>query len=142
MSSYYPKHIGDFKIGDSNSFTKTVTETDIVLFAGLVNDFNPLHMDSAYAATTPFQGRIAHGAFVESLTSGVAGSLLGMGAVHISHTMRFPAPTRFGDTITAKAEVVDIELERRRVTLKITCTNQDGVLVLTDVTEAIVKCRI
>lgn len=127
--SYVPKHIDDFKVGDFLEFTKTVTETDVVMFAGIVNDFNPLHMDDVYAKTTMFGSRIAHGALVESYLSGVAGQLLGMGSIHVSHTMTFPAPTRIGDTITARAEVKEIIPERRRIVLYETIKNQDGVIV-------------
>ena len=127
--SYIPKHIDDFKVGDFNEFTKTITETDVVMFAGIVNDFNPLHMDETYAKTTMFGTRIAHGALVESYLSGVTGQLLGMGSIHVSHTMGFPAPTRIGDTITARAEIKEIIYDRRRVVVHQTCTNQDGVIV-------------
>ena len=127
--SYVPKHIDDFKVGDFLEFTKTVTETDVVMFAGIVNDYNPLHMDEIYAKTTMFGSRIAHGALVESYLSGVTGQLLGMGSIHVSHTMSFPAPTRIGDTITARAEIKEIIPERRRVVVNETVKNQDGVIV-------------
>jgi 3-hydroxybutyryl-CoA dehydratase len=127
--AYVPKKLADFKIGDHESFTKTITEADVILFAGITGDFNPLHMNEEYAKNTPFKGRIVHGAYVESLTGTVAAQILGMGAIHVSHTMRFPAPTKIGDTVTATLEVIDLVAEKNRVILKCTCTNQHGAVV-------------
>jgi 3-hydroxybutyryl-CoA dehydratase len=125
------KTITDIKIGDSADFAKTISETDIYLFAGITGDFNPFHMNEEYAKKTFFKGRIAHGMLLAGFISTVIGcSLPGPGSIYIGQELRFLAPARIGDTITAKVEVVDKIEEKNRVILKTTCTNQDGVTVL------------
>ena len=123
--------IDTIKTGDAAEFTKTVTETDVYLYAGITGDLNPAHINETYAAGTFFKGRIAHG----MLTAGFISSILGMqlpgpGTIYMRQSLSFLAPVRFGDTITARAEVVEVIAEKNRVRLKTTCTNQDGIVVL------------
>jgi 3-hydroxybutyryl-CoA dehydratase len=98
----------ELNIGDSASFTKTITETDVYLFAGISGDFNPMHVNESFAQLTPFKTRIAHGALPQSLIAPVLGMQLpGLGTVALEISCRFKAPTFFGDTITATAEVIE-----------------------------------
>ena len=114
------------------SFTKTVTETDVYLFAGISGDFNPMHMNEEFAKLTPFGTRIAHGALPQCLIAPVLGTKLpGLGTIALEITTRFRSPTFFGDTVTASAEVVEKIEEKRRVRLKLLWTNQRGETVAT-----------
>ena len=125
------KSIEQIRVGDAAEFSKTVTETDVYLYAGITGDLNPAHLNEAYAKGTFFKTRIAHG----MLTAGFISSILGMqlpgpGTIYMRQSLSFLAPVRFGDTITARAEVVEVITEKNRVRLKTTCTNQDGIVVL------------
>lgn len=112
-------------IGDRASFSKTITESDVYLFAGISGDFNPLHVNEEFAKLTPFKTRIAHGALPQSLIAPVLGTKLpGLGTVALEITTRFKGPTYFGDTVTATAEVMEKLEGKRRVRLKLTWTNQ------------------
>ena len=123
--------IKDLQIGQSATFTKTISETDVYLFAGVTGDFNPAHVNSQYAEETPFKERIAHGMLSASLISTVLGTHLpGMGTIYAKQEVSFKAPVHFGDTITAKVEVEEIFEEKNRVKMRTTCTNQDGVIVV------------
>lgn len=123
--------IEQLSVGSSASFTKTVTEADVYLFAGISGDLNPAHINEEYAKNTAFKGRIAHGILGASFISTVLGMYMpGPGTIYMKQELKFLAPVRIGDTITAKAEVVDMIKEKNRVTLKTICTNQNGVLVI------------
>ena len=125
------KTINEIKIGDAAEFAKTVTEADIVLFAGVTGDLNPAHVNQAWAENTMFKGRIAHGMFSGGLISAVLGMYLpGPGAIYLSQELKFLAPVHIGDTITARAEVVEIIEGKNRVSLKTTCRNQEGTVVV------------
>ena len=113
----------DLSVGTTASFAKTVTDADIVLYAGVSGDTNPVHIDEDYAAGTQFKGRIAHGMLTASFISAVLGSIMpGPGAVYLSQTLRFKAPVRPGQTVRAQARVTAIDPQRKRVTLETTCT--------------------
>lgn len=125
------KTISEIRIGDAAEFTKTVTEADIVLFAGITGDLNPAHVDQVWAENTMFKGRIAHGMFSGGLISAVLGMYLpGPGAIYLSQELKFLAPVHIGDTITARAEVQEIIEDKNRVRLKTICRNQDGTVVV------------
>lgn len=118
-------------IGDSASFSKTISEGDVYLFAGITGDLNPAHMDAVSAAEGMFKQRIAHGMLSGSFISTVIGMQLpGPGSIYVGQTLSFRAPVFFGDTLTAKAEVSEKLDERKWVKLKTTVTNQDGKLVI------------
>lgn len=122
---------GELRPGQAAERAKTVTETDVVLFAGITGDFNPVHVDRQAGAASRFGERIAHGMLTAGLVSAVLGTRLpGPGAVYVSQTIRFTAPVRIGDTVTARVEVVEVMAERRRVRLATTCRNQEGGTVL------------
>ena len=119
--------ISDFKIGDRAEFTKTVSESDIYGFAGITGDFNPMHVNEAYAAESIFGGRIAHGILTAGLISTVLGMKLpGPGALYVSQDLRFLKPVMIGDTLTAYAEVTEINQNRNRLTLATGALNQRG----------------
>lgn len=126
------KTIDELEIGQSASFTKTITETDVVMFGGITGDLNPAHFNAVYAENTMFKKRIAHGALVSALFSTVLGmSLPGCGTIYLSQESKFVKPVYFGDTITATVEVAEIITERNRVILNTTATNQHGDVVIT-----------
>jgi 3-hydroxybutyryl-CoA dehydratase len=125
------KSIRELKIGDSAQISKKIAETDINDFARVTGDFNPLHLDQAYAEKTIFKGRIAHGLLSMGLLSTILGNILpGHGTIYLSHEVKFLAPVRIGDTITARVEVMEINSEKNRVKFKTTCTNQNGKVVV------------
>ena len=125
------KSIHELKIGDSAQISKTITETDISDFARVTGDFNPVHLDQAYAEKTTFKGRIAHGLLSVGLLSSILGNILpGHGTIYLSQEVTFLAPVRIGDTITARVEVVELNPEKNRVKFRTICTNQDGKVVV------------
>lgn len=124
------KTFDQIQLGDSASFTKTITETDVVLFAGISGDLNPAHMDEVSASNSPFKGRIAHGALVASLISTVLGTKLpGNGTIYLKQESNFMKPVYFGDTITATCTVVE-KTEKKRVIFSTICTNQNNEVVI------------
>jgi 3-hydroxybutyryl-CoA dehydratase len=123
---------GDFAIGERASFTKTITEADVTSFAGLIGDFNPLHVDAEYARRSRFGQRVAHGIFSGGLISAVLGNKLpGPGAIYLSQQIEFLTPVFIGDTITATVEVSAWKPDKRIITLKTDCFNQSGKQVVT-----------
>jgi len=125
------KTIDRLAVGDSAEFAKTISESDIYLYAGITGDFNPAHVNEAYAQKTFFKTRIAHGMLTAGLISAVmAGQLPGPGAIYLRQELDFRAPVFIGDTITARAEVIEIIKDRNRVRLRTWCTNQNGTVVL------------
>jgi 3-hydroxybutyryl-CoA dehydratase len=125
------KTIDELKVGDSAQISKIITETDINDFAKVTGDFNPLHLDQAYAENTFFKGRIAHGLLSVGLLSSILGNILpGHGTIYLSHEIKFLAPVRIGDTITAKVGVIELVPEKNRAKFRTTCMNQDGKIVV------------
>jgi 3-hydroxybutyryl-CoA dehydratase len=125
------KTIEQIKVGDTAYFSKTVSESDVYLYAGITGDLNPAHINEAHAKNTFFKTRIAHGMLTAGFISNILGMQLpGPGTIYMRQSLNFLAPVRFGDTITAKAEVVELIAEKNRVRLKTTCTNQEGTVVL------------
>ncbi len=125
-------------IGTEAILSRTITEDDILLFALVSGDHNPLHLDAEYAERSFFGKRIAHGFLIGSLISAVLGNdLPGPGSIYLSQTLRFLAPIHIGDTVTVTIKVVALREDKRIVTLHTACTNQHGTLVLSG--EAIVK---
>lgn len=124
------KSIDELKIGDSAHISKTITEEDIELFARATGDFNPVHLDEAYAQKTMFKGRIAHGLLSAGLFSAILGNILpGHGTIYLSQEIKFLAPVRIGDTITATVDVLELIPEKNRSKLRTSCMNQDGKLL-------------
>jgi 3-hydroxybutyryl-CoA dehydratase len=125
------KTISELTIGEAAEFSKTVSETDVYLYAGVSGDLNPAHINESYAQNTFFKTRIAHGMIVAGFISAVLGTKLpGPGTIYLRQELNFKAPVRIGDTVTARVEVIEISTEKKRVRLKTTCVNQEGTLVL------------
>lgn len=125
------KSYEEIKIGDTASFEKTISESDVYLFAGITGDLNPAHVNEPKASATRFGGRIAHGMLVSSFISTVLGMYLpGPGTIYLGQELKFLAPVKLGDTVKAIVEVVAMDPEKKRITLKTQCFIQDGTLVV------------
>ncbi len=119
LNGYY---FEDLEVGMSDSFGKTVTETDVVLFAGVSGDINPSHINEDFAKTTRMKTRVAHGMLTASLISAVLGTKLpGPGCLFVSHTSNFKAPVMIGDTVTARATVARLDAKRNFVEFETAC---------------------
>jgi len=125
------KTIDTINIGDSASVSKTVSETDVYLFAGITGDLNPAHTNEVAASKTMFGGRIAHGMLSAGFISAVLGMQLpGPGTIYLGQELKFTKPVRIGDTVTATCTVVEKDDAKNRLKLETICTNQDGDIVV------------
>ena len=125
------REFSSFSVGDETTFSKTITEADIVLFAGVSGDTYPLHVDAEYAKTTRFGQRVAHGMLSASLISTVNGLMLGTpGGLYVEQTLHFRRPVYIGDTLTARSELVAIDAEKRRLHCTTTVVNEHGKIVI------------
>ena len=123
--------IADLAVGDSAEIVRVVTDAHIGAFVEAVGDYNPVHSDPAYAATTAFEEPIAPGIFTAGLISAVIGTRLpGPGAIYLSQSLKFVRPVKAGDTIRARVEVAEVLRERNRIRLLTSCVNQRGEDVL------------
>ena len=121
----------DLRIGMFEEVGKTITEADIVNYAGLSLDINPIHLNNEYAKNSIFKERIVHGMLTSGLISAVLGTKLpGEWSIYLSQTLKFISPVKIGDTITAKAEIIDINPEKKIITIKTTCINQNKNIVI------------
>ena len=112
----------DLALGQTASFAKTITEADILLFCAVSGDTNPVHIDAEAAKASMFGERIAHGMLSASLISTVLGTRLpGPGTIYLSQTLKFRAPVRIGQTVTARAEVTALDPAKKRATLATVC---------------------
>lgn len=119
--------IDQLEIGQEASFSKTITEADVSIYAGITGDLNPAHINEEYAKNTMFKGRIAHGMLGAGLISAVLGTKLpGPGTIYISQNLKFTAPVQFGDTVTATVRVKSKDEEKNRVIMETICTTQKG----------------
>lgn len=124
--SDYGYAIEDLEPGMQASFAKTITDADILMFAGVSGDTNPVHLNEEFALDTQFKGRIAHGLLTASLISTALGTRLpGPGCVYLSQTLKFMAPVRAGDTVRALVTIREIEHEKKRVTFDTVCKVRD-----------------
>ena len=124
-------YFDELAAGDAAEFSKTVTEADVVLYAGITGDLNPAHVDEVAASASRFGGRIAHGMLVAGFISTVLGTRLpGPGTIYLSQSLRFTAPVRLGDTVTARVEVAELVPGKRRARLATTVRNQRGETVV------------
>ena len=125
-------------VGTRATRERTITDDDIVRFAEVSGDRNPVHLDADYAARSPFGQRIAHGFLIGSLISAAIGmDLPGPGSIYLGQTLKFVAPVHIGDTVTVSVEIIKVREDKRLITLRTDCTNQNGALVITG--EAVVK---
>lgn len=123
--------ISEMQVGDSASFTKTVSEHDVYTYAGVSGDFNPAHVNEVEAQKGMFGKRIAHGMLSAGFISTVLGTQLpGPGTIYMGQELRFTKPVFFGDTITAKVTVAELIPEKNRAILDTVCTNQNGEVVI------------
>lgn len=121
----------EIEIGETASISKMISEADIVNYAGIIGDFNPVHVNPEYAKTTMFGERIAHGMLTASFISTLVGCCIpGKNALYLSQEVKFVKPVKIGDTITAVAEVVEKIDAKRRVVMTTTITNQRGEVVI------------
>ena len=121
----------ELAIGDSASHAKTITGTDVYLFAGITGDLNPAHVNEQASSLTPFGGRIAHGILSAGLISAVlAMKLPGPGTIYLGQELKFTKPVRFGDTITATCTISELIPEKNIAKLDTICTNQNGQVVI------------
>ena len=130
MKDYEIKDWNSISIGDEESFTKTMTQEDVNAWLKITEDYNPVHFDEEYAATTRFKDIIVPGIMVAGLISNVM-TRATFGNVYSGQTLKFLKPVYIGDTITAKATVTGKIEEKHRVVIKTECFNQDGDLVIT-----------
>ena len=132
--------LGEFTIGQSAALTRTLTEADVMAFAEVTGDFNPVHMDADAAAASSFGERIVHGMLTASLLSALLASKLpGPGAIYLSQTLRFLRPVKIGDTVSAHVSITSIDAETRRITLATSVRNERGKSVVEG--EAIVQLQ-
>jgi len=126
------KSIDQINVGDSAVFQKTITETDVYMYAGISGDINPAHINEEHMKDTIFKGRIVHGMLTAGLISAVLGNQLpGPGTIYLGQDLKFTAPVRFNDTIQAKITVKEKIVEKNRIICETTCINQEGTVVLT-----------
>ena len=130
MDELRGKYLDEITEGMSAVFSKTVTDADIVLFAGITGDTNPVHLDEEFAKPTMFKGRIAHGMLTAGFISAVFGTKLpGPGCVYISQNLKFKAPVKIGDTVKARVTVSAIDQDKARVTFATTCHVGDKIVL-------------
>jgi 3-hydroxybutyryl-CoA dehydratase len=117
-TSQHGHYLEDLSVGQTAEFSKTVTEADIAVFADVSGDHNPVHLDEAFAKTTLFKTRIAHGILSASFISRILGvQLPGPGAIYLKQSLSFLAPVKINDTVKAVVTITAIDPEKRRVTL-------------------------
>ncbi len=134
-------YVEDLQIGMEASLTKKVQEKDVLSFSEISGDKNPVHLDAAFAKTTRFKERIAHGLLSASFISAVFGMKMpGPGSIYLSQTLQFKAPVKIGDTVTAKVKVKNIDLNRARVIFETTCSVGE-LLVISGEAELLVPKR-
>ena len=113
----------DLSVGQEESLSTTVSEADIVAFAEISGDKNPVHIDAQYAASTMFKERIAHGMLSAAYISAVFGMKLpGPGAIYISQTLNFKAPVKIGDTVVTTVKVIELIAEKKRARFETVCS--------------------
>ncbi len=128
----------NLKVGDRASLSKVFTEEDVMQFANISLDTNPIHLDERFAAASVFGQRIVHGMLTASLFSGLIGvELPGNGAIYLGQSLTFKAPVLIGEQVTASVEIVKIREDKPIVTLRTLCVNNEGQVVVEG--EAVVK---
>lgn len=127
LSGYF---FEDLKVGMTAVYARTIGPADLVMFAGISGDTNPMHLNEEYAGQTMFAGTIAHGMLCSSFISTVVGTRLpGPGCVYVSQTLKFKAPVRPGDTVTARATVTELIPSKNRAILETICTVRDKIVI-------------
>jgi len=130
LNSLHGYYLEDLSVGMSASYGKTITEADILMFAAVSGDTNPVHLNHEFAAATEFKERIAHGMLAGSLLSTVFGTKLpGPGCIYLGQDLRFKRPVKINDTVVATVTVTEIQQERRRVKFNCTCHVGESLVV-------------
>lgn len=141
FSEFQGRDFDELEVGMSAAIARTVTEADIVIFAGVSGDTNPAHLDEEMSAASMFGGRIAHGMLSASYISAVFGTKLpGPGCIYLSQTLKFKAPVKAGDTVVARVTVKELNTPKRRVQFDTVCTVR-GKVVLEGEAEILVPAR-
>ncbi|MBC9073948.1 MaoC family dehydratase [Thauera sp. CAU 1555] len=141
FGEFYGHDFDDLQIGMSAAYGRTVSEADILMFAGVSGDTNPVHLDEEFAASTMFGGRIAHGMLSAAFISTVFGTKLpGPGCIYLSQSLKFKAPVKVGDTVVARVTVKELNAEKRRVLFDTVCTVA-GKVVLDGQAEIFIPAR-
>lgn len=124
-------NITDFKIGQSGSFSKTLTQTDVYMYAGICGDFNPVHVNEVEAGKSIFGKQVVHGMLSASLISTVIGTIMpGKGSIYLGQNLKFVKPVFFGDTITAVVTIIGIDDYKNILELQTQEFNQNNELVV------------
>ncbi len=130
MQELHGYYLEDLAPGMTALYAKTVTDADVVLFAGISGDVNPVHLNQEFADRTMFRGRIAHGMLTASFISTVIGTKLpGPGCIYVSQNLKFKAPVRIGDTVNARVTVTSVDEVRGRIAVETTCTVGNTVVI-------------
>ena len=130
MQELHGYYLEDLAPGMTALYAKTVTDADVVLFAGISGDVNPVHLNQEFADRTMFRGRIAHGMLTASFISTVIGTKLpGPGCIYVSQNLKFKAPVRIGDTVNARVTVTSVDEVRGRISVETTCTVGNAVVI-------------
>ncbi len=141
FGEFYGHDFDDLQIGMTAAYGRTVSEADILMFAGVSGDTNPVHLDEEFAASTMFRGRIAHGMLSAAFISTVFGTKLpGPGCIYLSQSLKFKAPVKVGDTVVARVTVKELNAEKRRVLFDTVCTVA-GKVVLDGQAEIFIPAR-
>jgi 3-hydroxybutyryl-CoA dehydratase len=141
FNEVYGLNFEDLFVGKTASASRTISEADILMFAGVSGDTNPVHLDEEFAASTMFGGRIAHGMLSAGLISAVFGTRLpGPGCIYLSQSLKFKAPVKIGDTVVARVTVKELKNEKRRAIFSTVCSVGDQV-VLDGEAEILVPAR-
>ena len=141
MQELHGYYLEDLAPGMTALYAKTVTDADIVLFAGISGDVNPVHLNQEFADRTMFRGRIAHGMLTASFISTVIGTKLpGPGCIYVSQNLKFKAPVRIGDTVNARVTVTLVDEVRGRIAVETTCTVGNIVVIAGEVVLMVSRC--
>ncbi|GAA1809497.1 MaoC family dehydratase [Planosporangium flavigriseum] len=124
------KTFEEIKVGDRSVWTRTVTESDVVIYAGLIGDRGPLHLDDEFASKTRFGARLTYGMLNAGYIGATLAQLLGTGSAYVAQNLRFTAPVRIGDNVLVETEVTAKDEEKRRVFVRTTVSRGDGVLAI------------
>ena len=123
FEEFYGYTFEELSVGQSAVYARTVTEADILMFAGVSGDYNPVHINQELAESTMFGGRIAHGMLSAGFISTVLGTKLpGPGAIYLAQTLKFKAPVKIGDTVVTRCTIKELVPEKRKVKFDTICT--------------------
>ncbi|HOY01397.1 MaoC family dehydratase [Zoogloea sp.] len=141
FEEFYGAKFEDLAVGQSGVYARTVTEADILAFAGVTGDFNPVHVNEELASASMFGGRIAHGMLSAGFISTVFGTKFpGPGSIYLSQTLKFKAPVKIGDTVVARCTIKELVPEKRKAKFDTVCTVK-GKVVLEGEAEIMVPKR-